>query len=368
MTPRKTIRNGKECWTVDLRSEGKGRIFAPTKGEVLERLRKVLAGWSEDEIVFDASDRLAKHELGDSGTLLEAVRYFKAHRVGGVKKPFADAVTECVAEKKMMGLRKAYTSHLEHILKTFSTYVGNVDCSAVGSQHVKNFLFRNDWTHGTRAGVRNRLSALFAWCVANNYLKDNPAKGAPLGRAEKVVPQILTVEQVHRLLDTALVLDPVMVPYFTLGIFCGIRPEELARIRNSNCVRMERGIVDIPAEVSKTRDRRIVDLPDNAKSWLLVSRSSVRFARRRFRDVVKASQVEWSHDVMRHTFASYHLEFHGSADKTAMQMGHQGSTRMLFRHYKATVEKADAIAFWKIEPAISLNFMPELTASELRID
>ena len=54
-------------------------------------------------------------------------------------------------------------------------------------------------------------------------------------------------------------------------------------------------------------------------------------------------------DIMRHSYASYHLAFHQSADKTALEMGHR-DTQMLFRHYRELVTKEEAQAYWKIEP------------------
>lgn len=350
------VKRGKyHYWTVDLRAQGKGRLFAPSKGEIVEKLRRELTGWTPDEIAFDASDRLAKHELAGKATLLECVRYYLAHCVQTEKqKSLADALIECVKEKRAMNLRPKYLKGIEEVIGTFTRYIAEkncVNCSDVGLPHIKDFLASNNWAFDTRVGMRNKLGAFFSWSVEQGYCRENPVAKLNLGRSEKRVPKILTVEAVHRLLDTTLMLDPVMVPYFTLGIFCGIRPEELARL-SPPCVQLERGIVDIPATVSKTRDRRIVDISENARAWIMASGKKLRWARKRFRDAVVNARIEWSHDVMRHTFASYHLEFHGSADKTAAQLGHHGSTRTFYRHYRATVEKSEAEAFWKIEPAI----------------
>jgi integrase len=63
----------------------------------------------------------------------------------------------------------------------------------------------------------------------------------------------------------------------------------------------------------------------------------------------KKTGLEWKPDIMRHSYASYHLAFHQSADKTALEMGHR-DTPMLFRHYRELVTKEEAQAYWKIEP------------------
>jgi len=59
--------------------------------------------------------------------------------------------------------------------------------------------------------------------------------------------------------------------------------------------------------------------------------------------------LEWKPDIMRHSYASYHLALHQSADKTALEMGHR-DTNMLFRHYRELVTKEEAQAYWRIEP------------------
>jgi integrase len=355
MTPYKTTRNGQAYWTVDLRSAGKGRLFSKDKTALIEKVRKALSGLNTVE--FTDQDRLAKHELGDRATLLDCVRYYLGQQVPGTRQKLSVAIAECVEDKK--GLRPAYLSHLEMALKMFLKTMGDVDCSAVTIAHTRHFLTTNNWAHETKVGMRNRLSAFFTWCVDRGYCITNPTRKVALGRAEKVVPKILTVEETHRLLDTALVLDPVMVPYFALGIFCGIRPDELRRLP-PECVRTAEAIVEIPANVSKTHDRRIVDISPNALAWLVACGKALREQRIRRKVVIRLARVKWSHDVMRHSFASYHLQFHGSADKTAMQMGHHGSTKTLYRHYKATVDQKSAEAFWKIEPVL----MPVFDAKE----
>jgi hypothetical protein len=350
---RKVMRNGKMCWEINLRRIRRGRIFGPTQDAVLTKYRREILGIAEIE--FDDSDRLAKHELGNDGTLLEAVRYFKASRVGVKHKRLAEAVEDCIADKKQMSLRPAYTSHMRSILRQFAKFTGDVECSSVSMSHVKDFLFGRKCTHETRSGMRNRLSAFFSWCCDHGYTLTNPVRKVSLGRASRVVPKIFTPEEVHRLLDTVRALDPALLPYFTLGIFCGIRPDELKRLPHT-CVRAVDGIVDIPGTVSKTHDRRIVDLSPNAIAWLRSVNGGLRYARKRRIAIIKAARVEWSHDVMRHTFASYHLQFHGSADKTAAQMGHHGNTKTLYRHYRATVDAESAAAFWQIEPAVDWTY------------
>jgi integrase len=61
--------------------------------------------------------------------------------------------------------------------------------------------------------------------------------------------------------------------------------------------------------------------------------------------------IEWIDNVMRHTFATYHLAAFGDAGKTAKELGHQDGVRLLYRHYAhAGLSKAEAEAYWRISP------------------
>lgn len=366
MTPHPITRRGKTVWTIDGRSEGFGRLFGADREAVLRKLRTKMGGF--DRIEFTDQDRLAKQEMADKGTLLEAVRFYLAHKPSGIKKPLYEAIHECVALKAKRNRRPAYLAHLKFILRQFQTFVGDVQCSDLTSRHIEKFLDSKPWAATTRDGMRNRLSAFFGWSKKQGYCALNPVDAIEAESVEKQRPRIFSVEQVQRLLDTAHVLDPSLLAYLALGMFCGLRPEELQRLPGDS-VKLEQGIVDIPPHVSKTRDRRIVELSDNARAWLRLCPSFARgyshaTFRRRHRALTRLAHVVWSPDVMRHTFASYHIAKHESADKTAHELGHHGSTRMLFRHYKATVTKEDAAQFWSLEPVVLLSVVAAATGTE----
>jgi len=113
--------------------------------------------------------------------------------------------------------------------------------------------------------------------------------------------------------------------------------------------------IEITAAKSKTRKRRLVTLSENLKEWLSLDGDFPPTNKpKRLKRILDESGVIWSPDIMRHSYASYHLALHQSADKTALEMGHR-DTQMLFRHYRELVTKKDAIEYWNIEPKKSRN-------------
>jgi len=76
---------------------------------------------------------------------------------------------------------------------------------------------------------------------------------------------------------------------------------------------------------------------------------SVFHQRNQFDRVRRKGKVRWAADILRHSYASYHLARHEDAAKTSLQLGHR-DTDVLFNHYRDLVMRKDAEAFWGIEP------------------
>jgi integrase len=129
--------------------------------------------------------------------------------------------------------------------------------------------------------------------------------------------------------------------------------------------------VTVEASQAKTRRRRVVDISPNASEWIRLDSTAggaiggTNFRRRwdaaRHRaglippppkDRKDAPEVpgRWSHDIMRHTFASMHYAKHRNEALLKQQMGHSASEETLFRHYRALKTPGDAEKFWAISP------------------
>jgi integrase len=62
---------------------------------------------------------------------------------------------------------------------------------------------------------------------------------------------------------------------------------------------------------------------------------------------------EWPEDVLRHSFASYHLAKHRNAALTAELMGHKNA-RIIYAHYREVVKDAEDVSlFWSIPSTLN---------------
>ena len=192
-----------------------------------------------------------------------------------------------------------------------------------------------------------KIGPFFTWCVREGYCESNPCKAVKRPRSDDSPPAIFTPPETKKLLQTALRYDPRLVPYLAIGLFAGVRPLEIERLTWADVLEH---YIEITAAKAKTRKRRLVSLSDNLKQWLALGGDlPLTNKRKRLARVVQIAGLNWKPDIMRHSFASYHLAMHTSADKTALELGHRDS-KMLFAHYRELVTKEAAQSYWSIRP------------------
>ncbi|HMP75089.1 MAG TPA: hypothetical protein PKE12_02220 [Kiritimatiellia bacterium] len=103
-----------------------------------------------------------------------------------------------------------------------------------------------------------------------------------------------------------------------------------------------------------------MDLSDNAIASLAPYAAEERtlyFSRYKFRLAIRRAKLKWTRDIMRHTYASYHLARHQNAAATALQLGHHGDTTVLFAHYRNVIRREHAATFWQLRP-LSAKVIP----------
>jgi integrase len=212
---------------------------------------------------------------------------------------------------------------------------------------IENWFRGRGWKRSTVDGVIAKIGPFFTWCVREKYAAANPVKGVMKPKADESEPCILSPGEVGRLMATAKEKDTKLIPYLALGLFAGIRPEEIMRLDWQD---ISPHGVNINGRKAKTRQRRLVTIGDNLAAWLKLGGDlPLHNRQKRLESIRRTAGVTWGHDIMRHTFASYHLAYHASPDRTAHELGHR-DTQMLYRHYRQLVTREAAEAFWDVLP------------------
>jgi integrase len=206
----------------------------------------------------------------------------------------------------------------------------------------------------TRKHYRAALSAFFAWATPNR----NPAAQIQSPLVQDPDRDHYKPEEAKKLLDWILVNDPGILPPVVLGLFCGVRTAERARvdlsaIDLSNPSRLGEFILR-----GKTRGgrSRAIPLPPAAKAWLLtqdrregpVITTGLRVFHSRLANAHEKSEVRKIKNGFRHSFASYRGAILRNSDQLKDEMGN--SAAIVARHYRDARLQAEAKEFFAIRP------------------
>ena len=294
----------------------------------------------------------AMKKLDGRGSLEQAVDFYLQHCAPAGARTIEECLTEYVEAKRRANRRPRTIVEAEGKLGLFVQGHEGAGVHELTTRDLVKWLDGCGFSNGTRDSYRRQLVGLFNFSVKHGYRASNPAAAIERSAKDEKLPEIHTSKQVESMLRTAADSEPLTVPYFALGYFAGLRPEnELAGLDWSD-IDFESRLIRVRPETAKKRRMRYVDMSENLVKWLLPYRKKsgkIGYRRKRCYKVRKAAGVAWAHDVMRHTYGTMHLAHHNDIQKTALQMGHTRPD-MLFNHYRNLVKPAEAAAFWGVEP------------------
>jgi integrase len=294
-------------------------------------------------------------ESGVEGFSLSAAIEDYAARIRSLADsvPVLKAVEEMLELREGEGKSKAHLTDLKHRLMRFAKAHKGRLVASFTTRDIDAWLMSLKYAPQSKTNFRRAMHNLFAWCVARGYAASNPVTQAAKVKVPAGTIGILSVNEARRLL---LACHAAILPSVAIGLFAGLRREEIARL-DWREIDLDGGHIEVKAVKSKTAQRRLVEITDNLREWLApyqqlsgpVSPTRMPY-RWRFNEAVKAAGIErWPRNALRHTFASCHLAHCQDAAKTALQLGHTES-QMLFAHYRELVRRDEAAAFWRIFP------------------
>lgn len=298
--------------------------------------------------------------------LIDVVREFERTHPHGENARTLDQVREELIEAKRRQQRsERHLLSLDYRLRALVAALGDKPITAITTQELQAELARHvDWSATTIHGVVQGWKIAFNFAIRRGYLVNNPANRLELPKIIHDEPTIFSVDEVRRLMAATLFSDvdllrPACRAYLAIGIFAGLRPDEIDRLEWQQ-VDLETATIRVKAANAKDRDRRIVDIQPNLAAWLrTVARSRGRVLTRPIGDLrVVARRIlgldAWPHDIMRHTFVSYHFAEFQSEAATKKQVGHRDDGRIFYNHYMVPVSRADARRFWATVPPVAL--------------
>lgn len=357
----KSLREGALC--LDIRKYGDGRFgfdYTPS-GEFRRKIRLHSLADAVDEarelLGAGVAGKLGRHGV-DEEQFKEFLQ-FQAKQRAGATVP--ELVASFVAAKTGKGRSAHHIRRLRKDLESFATAFP-VHIDKLARADVEAWL--NSRTIGPRRwnNIRESVVALYRFARREAKLSGD-LKGAELieKKEVKVVVKTYTPAEFQRLLN---VVPEQWLPLIVLCGLCGLRPMEVCpdqrnggdkpALQWSNILWAKKKI-DVPAEVSKVRRRRFVPISDAAMAFLAPYRHATGPVVPQM-EVYKFTgewavdaEIEWKHDALRHSYASYKLALTHDMAALALEMGN--SPAMIFRHYLDLKHEDEATAWFEVHPS-----------------
>ncbi len=240
-------------------------------------------------------------------------------------------------------LRVASIYELNVRLKRFCDAFGERRLDEVERTEISEWLDAMRTKQGEPLSVNSKkhyryaVAGLFAHAIEHtNLVSENPAvrqtKSRRTQHLEKVryKVEIFTPDQARALITAARKHFPSMVAPVALGLFAGLRTNEIMRLTWEEHISLNKGIVMITDKVAKTGQIRNVEITSTLHEWLAacpsqagkVAPEGAKWTYRRRKLLEKAGLEEWPRNGMRHSYGSYHLAQFGDAKNTISNLGH----------------------------------------------
>ena len=369
---RRKFKNKKDAETFIFRKQVELKNHSGTAKTVITRLTQEQIDQAEAAFL----------ELGDRYNLKEAVAFYLANFCDpDFKISIKDAGRKFLDGKEREGVRDRSLTQLKSTVTRFESFVENCDIHEVTVKDVERFLKSLRAKNGvdkasqkTWNNYRADLSSFFNWCAdpQRGWIMTNPAaKVTKFKKIDRDLPDILTPEEARKLMDHVAGIDGgKLVRYFALALFAGIRtgPKgELAKLarhpKQAKLIDLKRGVIHIPPEVSKTGQKRQIMIRPNLRDWL--EHSPWEILPTNHDRLIKAIRKEkkLTHDVLRHSFFSYHVAAFRSVGDAAIEGGN--TEAVVKKHYLNLATKGEGEEFWSI--AYNANVQSGVKSERLQI-
>lgn len=304
--------------------------------------------------------------LKEPAELLHIIRDYRDHHPHGANARKLDQVRlELIVAKKKQGRSERHVASLDYRLRCLVEALGDKAVTAVTTKELQREIDRhNNWNPTTIHSVTQGWKIAFNFAIRRGYLVHNPANRLELPKIVHGEPTIFSVDEVRRLMAATLFSDrhplmPSCRAYLAIGMFAGLRPEEIERLEWKH-VDLETATIRVKAANAKDRDRRIVEIQPNLAAWLKpLTRARGRVLTHPVAKLRAAARTvlgltEWPADIMRHTYVSYHFARFQNEAYTKKQVGHRDDGRVFYNNYMVPVSGPNGRLFWATIPPVAL--------------
>lgn len=207
-------------------------------------------------------------------TLTQAVDFFLCYRPSPEReKSLEELRNEFLKSRRAMNCRPRTLVQYESYLRVICDGFPNIDIRGIRREDIEHWLEEPGWLPRTRKNYLVTLTTILNYAVAKGYRTDNPAADIARPILDDCAVGILTVDQVKRLLQVTKASESKLIPTVAVGLFAGLRRSEYF-VLDWEEIALESRTIEIKAIKAKTRQRRLINISDNLREWLLPYRKS----------------------------------------------------------------------------------------------
>ncbi len=321
---------------------------------------------------FDTDLSNAVDRLKPSGKSIEfAVDFFlRNFKEFDHRKLVSDVCDEYLRRRSMEVDRgiiaRRYFLSFRVELRRFEKWFENSMVDEIDTERLEDYLSVGASSLKTWNNRRGYLNSFFRYCERRGYVTRNPVVSLPQYRLRfrRGTAETLSAEKCAELMNfledysgrerTLKRYRGIMVNYFALCLFAGIRPDwesgEIGKLTEKH-INFDTGVIHVEPEVSKVNEKRNVRIEKCLADWLQrypLARFPILppgFAKMRL-DIRKCFEI--GYDVLRHTYISMLVGKYRSVGDAAIQAGN--SEAVCRRYYLDVKSKGEAERFWSICP------------------
>lgn len=269
-------------------------------------------------------------------------------------RPLREAVDQYLDERKGRTRSRDDHNHAKLYLGRMCDFLGEKDIAEVKKADVRDWLKSLDFKGWSLVSHFKSARAFFGRAVRDEWIRDNPMVGLDVPQVKSDDVSVISVKDAASLF--AANREHPIVVRLALEAFGGLRASSCRRLKFEDIRWEDHGII-LPGNAHKSGKRHYMEgQPENLWSWLKPWRNvpaawdwkGSQLMHEKSKAYVRA-RLKLPNNVLRHSFASYHIAMHTDAAKTAILMQHTNQV-MLYKHYKGVASKADAEKYFAIVP------------------
>ena len=284
-------------------------------------------------------------------SITDAAKYYMRHYdPKRPRKPLADLGAEFLASRQAIGVSSRYISTVEYTMRSLVTAFKDTSLDNLEAAGLDRWMDERDLSNRSKNTYRTILACFGNFLKKRNYLpQDRPTvfDGMCVWKDEVKPVEIFTVEEMGNLLGSA---QENVIPFLVLGAFAGMRSAEIFRLDWKHIL-FKRGFIECAAEMTKTRQRRLVPISENLRAWLepIAAESGLVIPTcETVKTTILKLGVPWKRNALRHSYISNRLALVPDTARVALECGN--SPNVIFKHYRELVTPEQAKKWFNIFP------------------